>query len=478
MLPSSGAGDVQAGLQGDLPFNRFDAWVSFVDKGFDSEKERQAALKEVERAFSPRALRRRRLRRTLPGMVDDFDLPVSAAYIAGVAATGAEPRVKSRWLNGISVLATRDQVTAIESLPGVREVTDVRAHVPKGQRSGEIPVYRHRSEPPPDGSSAFYGRSETQNRQLALDRVHSAGFGGEGVLIAVIDTGFLLSHPAFNNPDSPIRIAAEWDFMDNDGVVAPETGDSPVQHEHGTLILGAIAANAPGELVGSAPEATYILCKAEDDAAEYFLEEKWFVTALEFAEASGADVVTSSVVLYEGYEKEQVDGRTSVMAFGWNRAVANGIIGLQGGGNFGHDDDPDTHQLVTPAAVPGIITVGAVDSEGRIARFSSDGIRVDDRVKPELLAMGQETATVSPFDADAYTTSSGTSLATPVLAGAVACLVQAHPGWTLSEVHQALFRSGDYFIRHGQPDQLLIRGYGIPDVARAAGITGSGKRRP
>ena len=234
-------------------------------------------------------------------------------------------------------------------------------------------------------------------------------------------------------------------------------------------ILGILAANRHREMVGSAPGAEFILLKAEDGDTEYFLEEKWFAAALEYAERHGADVITSSLVLYEGYESTDVDGRTSIMAQAWDLAVGNGVIGFQGGGNSGHDEDPSTHHLLPPAGSPGVITVGAVDSEGRIASFSSDGLRVEGTETPELLAWGHGTASISPYEPGAYTLSSGTSMATPLLAGGVACLLQAHPDWSVQQMKDALRASGDYYRENGRPDPLFVHGYGIPDLARALG---------
>ena len=451
----------------------FDAWVSFSDKGLRSEGEIRSALRELEAGYDPRALARRRLRRTRPGLFDAHDLPLSSAYLRQVAETGARVRVKSRWFNGITVLATEGQLAAIKNLPFVQEVTDVHRHKAGGNGGGRVPNDPDLRRAPPRGFDEDYGWSGPQLRQLGLAPVHQAGFRGTGVRIAIIDTGFLLQHPAFQNSSGPLDVVGQWDFMDNDSVVSPEPGDRVDQHEHGTLVLGAIAANLRGELVGSAPEAEFILLKAEDAETEYFLEERWFAAALEYAEAHGADVVSSSLVLYQGYEPSDVDGHTSVMARAWDLAVGNGMIGLQGGGNSGHDEDPTTHNLLPPAGAPGVMAVGAVDPEGKIARFSSDGLRINGEVKPGLLALGLGTATVSPYVPGAYSASGGTSMATPLLAGAVACLLQAHPDWSVSEVKSALERSGSYFQTHGHPDPLFIQGFGIPDLEQALRDPGS-----
>jgi subtilisin family serine protease len=77
---------------------------------------------------------------------------------------------------------------------------------------------------------------------------------------------------------------------------------------------------------------------------------------------------------------------------------------------------------------------------------------------------------VSLTNPKGFSYASGTSLATPVLAGAGACLFQTHPEWTLRDFRKALFESGDFFLREGKPDPLFVQGYGVPDVYRAAGL--------
>ncbi len=448
----------------------YEAWVEFLDKGIRSTEQHEKILVDLERNFNPRALIRRKKRRTLPGLFDERDFPVAKEYLKGVAATGAILMAQSRWLNGVVVRATADELKRIIVLPYVKEVGDYHVRRITGRYASrpENPVDVHRG--PLDGRESFYGRAEVQTQQLGLDRLHKAGFTGQNVVVAVIDTGFDLSHLAFNHPERSIKVIAQWDFMDNDQFTAPEEKDRPLQHTHGTYVLGNIAAYAPGEIMGSAYGASYILCKAEDDAEEYLLEERWFVAALEYAESHGADVITSSLGLYTGYSENQLDGKTSVMAQGWNLSVANGVIGIQGVGNFGHDDDPHIHHLFPPADALGVIAVGAIDSYGNIVKFSSDGPTVDGRLKPEVLACGAGGWTISISDQKSYVQGAGTSMAAPIMAGAVACILQANPDWSVDKLRESLFHSGDYFRAHGQPDPLFILGYGIPDVFVAANL--------
>lgn len=442
----------------------YDAWIEFKDKDIRSERQGKEILKELEKNYNPRALKRRRKKRTFPGLFDERDFPLAEKYLKGVRKTGAELRVPSRWLNGISVLATKEQLLKIQALPFVKKVMDLHHHKPRQQNG----LRRGTSRSPPIESPGFYGYSGPQIRQLGLDRLHKAGYTGSGIVIAVLDCGFDLSHIAFRHPEHPLKIVAQRDFVENDGDVIPRPGIDPTNYDHGTLVLGTVAAYVPEELVGTAYDAGFILCNPEDGEEEYYLEERWFVAALEFAEAKGADIVTSSLVLYDGYSLDQLDGKTSVMTIGLNIAVGNGVISLEGAGNYGHDDDPATSNLLAPADPFHVITVGAVDSKGKIAGFSSDGPTADGRGKPEVLAQGVQTWTVSLADSHGYVSGDGTSFATPVMAGAVACLLQTHPDWTVAEIRKALFHSGDYFHLYGKSDPLFIHGYGIPDVFAAA----------
>ena len=109
------------------------------------------------------------------------------------------------------------------------------------------------------------------------------------------------------------------------------------------------------------------------------------------------------------------------------------------------------------------MTVGAVDASGNRAYFSSVGPTYDGRIKPDVMAMGQDTYVASGYGSwYPYYNGSGTSFATPVLAGAVACLRQARPNATVQEICDAIRACGN---RADNPDSKY--GYGIPDFSQA-----------
>ncbi len=435
------------------------AWVFFTDKGAPSGggAAYDAAIAELERTYNARAIERRSLRRTDPGLFDARDLPVVPAYVQQVAATGATVRAESRWVNGVSVLGTPEQIDAIAGLACVRALQPIR--------TGPKPLpHAARTPASPEG---FYGASQEQLAQIDLIGVHQQGFTAQGVIVGILDTGFLRSHEAFNHPQHPLVIVAERDFINDDNNTGFDPNDPPGQPDHGTLILGTLGAYAPGELVGGAYDASFILCKTEDISSETPVEEDYYVEGLEFIETNGGDMATASLIYIDWYTQAQLNGLTAVTTIGVNTATANGVYCCNAAGNMGHDNNPATSHLGAPADALKVITVGAVTNEGSIVGFSSDGPSADGRVKPEVLARGAQTSTVSPGNNTGYTTASGTSLSTPLVAGAVACLIEARPTWTVDQMRTILFATASDFAANGTHDPLFIRGYGILDAAGA-----------
>ncbi|UCE58998.1 MAG: S8 family serine peptidase [Phycisphaerales bacterium] len=314
--------------------------------------------------------------------------------------------------------------------------------------------------------STVYGRSSDQLTEINLPALHDFGFTGTGVVIGVLDSGFVTTHEAFTDPAHPLDVVAAWDFVDGD----PDPGPGV----HGTEVLSTIGAYMPDKMIGGAYDASFILCRTEDTSAEYQAEEDNYVAALEFVEANGGDMVTSSLNYLafddpdDSYSQEDLDGLTAVCTIGTNIATANGVHCVNSVGNGGHDTDPATSQVGAPADAFDVISVGAVYGTGGITDFSSDGPTADGRVKPEVLARGYNTRVVDADNDTGYTDSAGTSFAAPLVASAVACLIEAHPDWTVEEMRQALVQTADYYVAHGTHDPLYVRGYGIIDAFAAA----------
>ncbi|MHC4082552.1 MAG: S8 family serine peptidase, partial [Planctomycetota bacterium] len=382
------------------------SWVYFTDKGCPTQVDYDAAIADVAATYDARAVDRRLKRRTVPGLFDVHDLPVPDEYVMAVRAIGVEPIVVSRWLNAVSVRISAAQAKAIAELPFVERIEPVR----RGRRIEP----RVEDEAPQAAAAAgtFYGLSQEQLAQINLITLHDQGFTGDGVVVGVLDTGFKRTHLAFNQLDHPLHVIAEWDFVSGDPDAGFDPDDAPSQHNHGTWILGVLAAYMPGELVGGAYDASYILAKTEDVSGEYPAEEDLYVAGLEFIEANGGDLATSSLGYIDWYEYADLDGLTAVTTIAVNMATANGLICCTAMGNGGRDSDLPT--LIAPSDAFDVISCGAVRADGILADFSSGGPTADGRLKPEVLALGVGASSVDNATDDGYDTGlNGTSLSTP-----------------------------------------------------------------
>ena len=431
-------------------------WVFFKDN-------RATPSSLADTALTPRALARRALRRALPGLFDVHDVPMPATRATAVTGTGAQLRTQSRWLCAVSAMATPKQIEALRELPDVTHVEAVGRGRAGWQDEQELP--------PPEGwaASISYGAADPQLTQIEIPRLHARGYTGTGMVIGVLDSGFNRVHEAFNNPEHPLRVIAEWDFINNDGNTGIQAGDNSEQHKHGTWILGTMGAYLPGSMVGAAYDAEFILCKTEDVPTETPIEEDYYVAGLEFIEARGADVATSSLGYIDWYTQADLNGRIAVTTVAVNVATSNGVVCCTAAGNAGHDANPTTSTLGAPADAFNVLTCGAVDINGAIVGFSSSGPTADGRLKPELLACGLNTISVNSTNATGLNGVSGTSLSTPLIAAAAACILQARPDYDVRDIREALFATASRSDSAGlHPDPLFVEGHGILRAYEAA----------
>lgn len=432
-------------------------WIQLAPKELPKR-----GMRSSDTLLTQRALDRRALRASTRELISSADLPVAQARVDALLATGATLRTTSRWLNLASVAASETELKAIAKLPFVR---------------GVFPVHHSRRLAPVDFGSVVEGGiagsgawSDAQLAQVGIDEMHARGFRGAGVIIGILDTGFRRIHSAFASAEHPLEVIAEWDFINNDGNAGFQVGDDPGQHWHGSAVLGFLAAYLPGQMIGSAYEAKFILTKTEDNSSETPVEEDYYVAGLEFIEANGADIATSSLGYIDWYTPEQLNGVTAVTSRGVNIATSLGVICCTAAGNQGNDSNPATNHLLAPADALQVISCGAVDLNGVTAWFTSDGPSVDGRVKPELCARGINCYTIAPDDFAGITYGSGTSFATPLIAGAVATILQARGEYTVTSMRNALFSTASDMVANGTFDPFYRRGYGIMSAIGAASI--------
>lgn len=483
--------------------------ISLSDK-----KHNPYSVHHPEQYLSFKSIERRRRQHI---KIDQTDLPVTPAYLEGIRDCGVEIEHCSKWNNTV-VVSTPDtsRITAIAALPYVSATRRVATYTkleakdhsgrydlirqanakenaeakntktkdvireilyqslkpyapdtPAGQDTLNTVVNflvryneRNKNNETEDTTDkkkdapldSVYGVAYEQARQLHLDALHRQGFRGGGMTIAVIDGGFFNADiiPLLSNT----RILGTQSFV--------RKGDNVYeQQSHGMMVLSCMGTDRPGEFVGTAPEASYWLLASEDGDSEQMVEEDNWCAAIEYADSVGADLANTSLG-YAAYDTPsdnvqywEMDGHTRICSRSASMAAAKGMVLCHSAGNSGSD----AWRLITiPADADDILTVGAVDSEGKAASFTSLGNAADGRIKPDVMARGVDSAVLNINGKP--TTANGTSFASPILCGAVACYWQAHPQLTAIQVIDAVRKLGD---NHNHPNNIY--GYGIPDFS-------------
>ncbi len=428
-------------------------WVFFNDKGILRKEQFAAAASQVK--IDEHALARRK--KVGLESVTFADLPVSQKYIDAIVAAGGKFRRASRWLNAASFEIPHSRLSDIAALPFVNNIRPVAGYFPERDITSEpesvLPQFK-----PMAADALSYGSSYNQLQMVNAPAMHNLGFKGSGVIVAMLDTGYLKSHQAFAAAFSESRMLAEYDFIFDDGNTQNEAVDAASQHNHGTLTWSTLGGQTAGTLYGPAYGASFLLAKTEDVRSETPVEEDNWVAALEWADSLGADVISSSLGYSDWYSYSSFDGQTAITSIAAGTAASLGIVVCNSMGNSG----PSAATLSAPADAFDIIACGAVDALGYIAQFSSRGPTFDGRIKPEVCAQGVNTYCAGTSSNTFYTTASGTSLSTPLVGGGVALLLSANPNLTPLQVRSALMQTAS---QAGSPNNNY--GWGIIDLVKA-----------
>lgn len=415
-------------------------------------------LSHPESFLSERALSRR-IRYHIP--IDEYDLPVSAAYLDSLRKHGFKVLYTSRWFNFATVAVVSPEDTAgVSNWNFVRSIKLTRPeNVLKNAESkwDEIKVPSTKSaQGEPDDS---YGYSSEQVAQLNGKILHENGFKGQGMLIAILDAGFRAANQlaVFDSLFQQNRMLGTRDFVNPQSDVFQE-------YQHGMNVLSLMAANSPGTLIGTAPDASYYLIRTEDENSEYPVEMDNYIAGLELGDSIGADVINASLGYFifddsaDNLSYDELDGKTLMITRAVELAEKKGMIVCVSAGNEG---DNAWQHIIAPADANEILSMAAVNIAGERARFSSIGPSADGRIKPEVAACGWD-AWIQKYPNE-IGTSNGTSFASPLVAGMTTCLWQEYPEKTPAEIIDAVIQSAS---QYDLPDNYL--GYGIPDFEKAS----------
>ena len=401
--------------------------------------------------------------------IDSTDLPITPRYLDSVKLAGNVTILnKSKWLNEVCIQTTDAAALAkINSFPFVISSSPVK-RIQEGNK--EITQTRNKfneeisqtntatQTSKTNGDVLNYGNSLAQIHIHEGEFLHNKGFKGEGMLMAIFDGGFrnYLTVTAFDSARNNNQIVETYDFVQNEISV---NEDDP----HGMYCFSIIAANWPGQLVGSCTKAKYYLYRTEDVATEFPIEEQNWAAAAERADSIGVDVFSTSLG-YSTFDNPvfnhtyaDMNGKITIIARANTMAARKGIISVVAAGNDGNNA---WHFIATPADADSIVTTGAVNTSGVVASFSSYGPTSDGRVKPTVASVGQGTAIAGLNNLQTF--GNGTSFATPNLAGLITCLWQAFPEFTNMQIIEAVKRSSSIYTT---PNDRI--GYGIPNFHKA-----------
>ena len=429
--------------------------VSLKDK-----KSNEFSVKHPEAFLSQRAIERRHKQKL---KIDETDLPVSGKYLDMLRQTGVNIEHTSKWNNTV-VVSTEDttavaRIEALSCVEAVRKVATYNRPSRVRPRNNEcVPLDSAKEEVQKMKNAPYiddyYGVADTQIRQLGGKALHQSGYKGQSMVIAVIDGGFTNADvvPVLTNT----KILGTKDFVHR-------IDDFYNTGSHGMSVLTCMGGNVPGMLVGTAPEASFWLLLSEDGGSEQLVEEDNWAAAIEFADSVGADVVNTSLG-YNNFDNPadavhywELDGHTHLISNSASMCAQKGMVLVNSAGNSGNDQ----WKLITsPADANDVLTVGALNNKGENTNFSSLGNTSDGRVKPDVMALGNDVLLCTP--SGDMRPMSGTSFASPIMCGMVACLWQALPQLNAYQIIDIVRKAGN---NANHPNNVY--GYGLPDFVKA-----------
>ncbi len=419
-------------------------WVFFKPKP-------EQFLDTTHPSLSPFTIHKR-LQLNLP--VDEKDYPVPDNYLNQLKKL---PAIKvigtSRWLNAAFISLpctdTTETLKRLLSNPAVNHIR--RPSLPSNWTPTTLtPV-------------VTTGRSITykQNSLIQVDKLHTLGYTGKGIRIAIIDAGFagMDTISFFQHLFDENRIVFTWNVPDN----TPHVWGYST---HGTMVASLISAKKQSVFTGTAPDATLLLFRTEVVDSERLVEEFYWIRAAEMADSIGVHIINTSLGYFlfdnpqENHSYQDMDGNTTPISIAADIAASKGILVVVSAGNWAQHP---WKYISAPADADSVLTVGAVDLNGIIAPFSSPGPTADGRIKPDVVAPGMYVIVVGS-DGNLYY-GAGTSFSAPMISGLAACLWQSKPDASAMEILEAIRLSSN---RANAPDTLY--GWGIPNGLTALKI--------
>lgn len=391
--------------------------------------------------------------------IDSSDIPVSTQYINTVLSQGPVTLLStSKWLNQILIQCTdANAINNIMALPFVKGTQGVgyrpsNTNNKINEVNADLPLNHYQQRNTAD-NYFNYGNSAAQIELHEGEFLHNKGYRGENITIAVLDAGFYQysTNRAFDSVRNAGQILGVRDFVDFDNSVTED-------NTHGMHCASIMASNIPGEIVGSSPKANYWFIRTENINGEYPIEEHNWVVGSEFADSSGADMISSSLGYFTfddpafNHTYSEFYTNKAMVSYGATMGAKKGMIVMNSAGN---EAQSTWKYLGFPADADSVCAIAAVDVNKNTGAFTSYGY--PGKTKPNVASVGVATTIISTGGSAII--GYGTSYANPNMAGLVACLWQAFPQFNNMKILDALYKSAD---KYNNPDDR--QGFGVPNM--------------
>lgn len=352
--------------------------------------------------------------------------------------------------NGISIKNISEQdIEKIKQMPEVKQV----------YKNYEVKAFLNESIPLINADDVWRMQIPIYHQQDPKE-ILKENITGKGIKIAIIDTGIDYTHPDLGGCFGyGCKVEGGYDFVNNDNDPIDDQGHGT----HCASIAAGTGIASNGLLKGVAPDAKLYAYKVLDSSGSGW--ESWIISGIEKAVQDNVDIISMSL---GGYGDPN-----DPMSQAIDNAVNSGVTAVIAAGNSG----PSENTIGSPGCARKAITIGASDKQDKIAWFSSRGPTYILTLKPDVVAPGVNICAARGANAwpdrlcygDNYVSISGTSMATPMVAGTVALLKQKNPTWTPDEIKMALRNTA---IKLNDPStnyplSILAQGYGRIDALTA-----------
>ncbi|MFK7924803.1 MAG: S8 family serine peptidase [Bacteroidia bacterium] len=431
-VPIPASQNAQSVRAESIPDDLAHYYVFFKDKG---------PLLGAYADFDPRVAERRDLQAL--AAKDFYDQIVYQPYIDQIDQLVDSLRIRSRWLNAVSVRADISQINALYDLDFVERIRPFRSEAVLTQS----PV----SEVGEDNPRLDTLLSLSQGL-MGLDTLFQLDLKAQGVRIAILDAGFKGAdrHPALATLMKSDRVVGTYDFYkDRENVYSNSS--------HGLQVLSCLAGYYGDRPLGAATEAEYLLARIVKQFFAFGNDEDLWIAAAEWAEANGAEIINSSITYVENYlTPGEMDGLSSPVTKAAQVAVKKGVLVVCAMGNEG---DKRWRIMGAPADAIEVLSVGGTYPMVPLhLPMASKGPNSRRKLKPNVAAPA---FVLAAMHKNLYGESVGTSFSTPLVAGIAGVLRQQHPQLKPAELIARLERSGHFY-----PYYDYDLGYGVPDMGR------------